>query len=98
MPITSAAASAANPALTWTTVPPAKFRTPSLNNQPFGDQIMRTSGPWISISHSAVKARKDENYIRSAKAPTINAGVITANMHWTITKDRWGILPIGSEM
>ena len=33
------------------------------------------------------------NFIRSANAPVIKAGVMTANMHWKATKASSGIVP-----
>ena len=37
-----------------------------------------------------VKTRKPENFIRSANAPVIRAGVMTANIIWKTIKARWG--------
>ena len=36
------------------------------------------------------------NFIRSANAPRISAGVMTANMHWKIMNRLCGIEPLGS--
>ena len=38
----------------------------------------------MNVIQSRLKTRKPLNVIRSAKAPVISAGVITANMHWKI--------------
>ena len=34
----------------------------------------------MNVAHSSEKTTKVENFIRSAKAPVINAGVMMANM------------------
>ena len=34
----------------------------------------------MSVAHSSENTRKVENFIRSANAPVINAGVMMANM------------------
>ena len=44
LPITSAATSAATPALTCTTAPPAKSRKPRANSQPSGPQTQWATG------------------------------------------------------
>ena len=36
------------------------------------------------------------NFIRSAIAPEMTAGVITANMHWNAMKAIWGTRPVAS--
>ena len=33
-----------------------------------------------------MKTQKAQNFMRSANAPVISAGVMTANMHWKIMK------------
>jgi hypothetical protein len=38
-----------------------------------------------------MNAKTAENFIRSAKAPTIKAGVIAANVNWKATKVNSGI-------
>ncbi len=38
------------------------------------------------MDQRTVKTRKAENFIRSAKAPMIKAGVMMANMAWKIMK------------
>src|ERR1043166_7043593 len=75
----------------WTTVPPAKsialidapaFHTPFI--QPVTPQTMCASGKYTRNIHSVMKTMIAENFIRSAIAPTISAGVMIANMSWYI--------------
>ena len=40
-----------------------------------------------------MKTMYPENFILSAKAPRIKAGVITANMHWNMANSSSGIFP-----
>jgi len=42
--------------------------------------------------------RNAENFMRSAKAPIMSAGVITANIAWKIMKAEWGMVPAYSGM
>ena len=44
----------------------------------------------MNVAQRSVKTRKLLNFIRSAKAPVINAGVMIANMAWKIIKAWWG--------
>ena len=53
-------------------------------------------GLYTKMLHRIVKSIKPENLIRSAKAPSIKAGVITANIHWKTTKMISGMLPVVS--
>src|SRR5882672_6754423 len=46
LPTNSAAARAENPAVMWTTVPPAKSSAPSVCNQPLGDQTQCATGSY----------------------------------------------------
>jgi hypothetical protein len=39
-----------------------------------------------------MKTRKVENFLRSANAPVMRAGVITANIIWNSMKAVWGIV------
>ncbi len=39
-----------------------------------------------------MKRRYALNFMRSANAPVISAGVMMANMPWKIMKARWGIV------
>ncbi len=40
-----------------------------------------------------MKVTKPVNFMRSAKAPVISAGVITANINWNTMNARWGTVP-----
>src|SRR4051812_48106243 len=81
-PRTITTASAATPALMWTTVPPAKSRAPRLNNQPVGLNTQCATGEYTSTIQTPRNTTQPANFIRSAVAPVINAGVITANIIW----------------
>ena len=82
LPNTSTTASAAMPALMWTTVPPAKSRAPRRNSQPLGENTQCATGEYTRIAHSPRNHTHAENRMRSAIAPVISAGVITANISW----------------
>ena len=45
------------------------------------------------VTHSAMKTIMAENFIRSANAPTMSAGVMMANVSWNIWKTDSGIVP-----
>ena len=46
----------------------------------------------MKVAHSRMKTRRSaENFIRSATAPVISAGVMIANLPWNITKTSSGI-------
>ena len=42
-------------------------------------------GRYTTVSQSRVNTSNDENFIRSAMAPTISAGVMMAKVIWNIT-------------
>ena len=42
------------------------------------------------VSHATTKIISAENFTRSAKAPTISAGVIIANVIWNTTNENSG--------
>ena len=44
------------------------------------------------VAHNKEKSRKALNFIRSAKAPMMRAGVMTANIIWKIMKSWWGMV------
>ncbi len=46
------------------------------------------------ISHSALNSSTAENRIRSAKAPTISAGVMIAKVIWNMKNSVSGIVPL----
>src|SRR6266571_2597891 len=76
---TNTVARAENPALMWTTYPPAKSITPSWARETYTARIQ-----------IAMNIRYRENRMRSANAPVIRAGVITANISWNAMKTRAG--------
>ena len=78
LPSTSTAASAAMPALTWIAVPPAKSSEPRWPSQPPNTHLK--IGTYTMNSHSGTKIAHAENFMRSATAPEISAGVIAANI------------------
>ena len=49
---------------------------------PGPDQTMWQMGRYTSVNHAAVKMSTAENFIRSANAPTISAGVMIAKVNW----------------
>src|SRR5687768_9113423 len=77
-----AATRAETPALTCTTVPPAKSSAPSFWSQPPDPQTQCASGAYTSVDQSRIKARNARNRMRSTIAPDTSAGVITANIAW----------------
>jgi len=81
-PTTSAATSADTPLETWTTVPPAKSRAPRVCSQPPVPQTQCAIGAYTSVDQSKVKTTNARNVMRSAIAPVMSAGVMTANMSW----------------
>jgi hypothetical protein len=66
----------------WTTVPPAKSRAPLVRRNPPTPHTQWATGSYTSVAHSREKTQNAENFIRSAKAPMISAGVMIANMPW----------------
>src|SRR5688572_10623978 len=81
--------SADHPELMCTTVPPAKSialivpAAPAIKPPP---QTMCASGKYTANIHSATNSSTAENFMRSAIAPTISAGVMMANVSWKIAK------------
>ena len=63
----------------WTTVPPAKSSAPMAPIQP-PPHTQWASGSYTRVLHNKPKIRKAENFMRSAKAPVMSAGVMAANM------------------
>ena len=79
--------SALQPEVMWTTVPPAKsiagifasaFQTPFM--RPVPPQIMWAIGKYTTNIQMVTKRMMAENFMRSAMAPTMSAGVMMANM------------------
>src|SRR5512134_2545206 len=82
LPTTRAAARAETPEVMWTTVPPAKSSAPRFRIHPPIPHTQWATGLYTSRAQRREKTRKAENLNRSAKAPVISAGVITANIIW----------------
>ena len=89
-PSTRTTASAAIPALMWTTVPPAKSSAPSWNSQPTGANTQWAMGAYTRTSQAPRKTTQARNFIRSAMAPVMRAGVMMANIIWKATKAKGG--------
>ena len=84
-PITIAQTSADTPELMCTTVPPAKSSAPhTLPTSPPVPHTMWASGSYTSVAQSREKTRKALNFMRSANAPVMSAGVMMANISWKI--------------
>ena len=90
---TNAVTTAAVPAVMCTTLPPAKSRNPRSNSQPVSAQTQCVIGAYTIIDQSAVNSRTETKRIRSAKPPTISAGVMIAKVSWKIAKLDSGIVP-----
>ena len=91
VPSTSTTASAAMPALMCTTVPPAKSSAPRRNSQPAGENTQCATGAYTTSAQSPRNQTHAENFMRSAIAPVISAGVMTANIIWNAENDSGGI-------
>ena len=66
-----------------TTVPPAKSMAPRCavpRNPP--PQTQCASGEYTRIDHRVSTTSHPENFMRSANAPVISAGVMMANISW----------------
>ncbi len=82
----SAHTSAETPEEMCTTVPPAKSRVGNLPpsaafRKPPLPHTMCASGAYTTRNHSTMNSTVPLNFIRSAVAPVISAGVITANIN-----------------
>src|SRR4029077_13037362 len=84
LPRASAQASAAIPELMCTTVPPAKSSTPAVAPQPPGSHIQWAMGAYTMIDQIPMNQSIAENFILSAKAPQMSAGVMIAKVSWNI--------------
>ena len=75
------------PDVTCTTVPPAKSRQgnrpprEAFSRPPF-PQTMCAMGAYTTSDHSTMKAVMALNFMRSANAPVMSAGVMMANINW----------------
>src|ERR1700745_352511 len=94
----SAQPRAETPEEIWTTVPPAKSSvgnfppSEALSKPPF-PHPMCASGAYTTRNHTIMNSTVPLNFMRSAVAPVINAGVITANINWYTIKVICGIVP-----
>mmetsp|Transcript_5071 Transcript_5071/g.10538 ORF Transcript_5071/g.10538 Transcript_5071/m.10538 type:complete len:202 (-) Transcript_5071:7-612(-) len=89
--IYQATTSAATPEVSWITIPPAKSSTPSRASQPSTFQIQCATGYYTSTLHTLMNSTNDFYCIRSAHAPVIISGVISANVIWKPPYSRLGI-------
>src|SRR5579883_2455164 len=94
----SAHTSAETPEVICTTVPPAKSRHGNLppsdafRNPPL-PQTMCAIGAYTPRNQSVMKSTVPLNFMRSAAAPVISAGVMIANISWYTMKVDCGIVP-----
>src|SRR5262245_12156630 len=88
LPKTRHAISPATPELMCTTVPPAKSRTLlqlselQAERTPSGPHTQCEIGAYTEIAHRPMNQSMAENFMRSAKAPAISAGVMMAKVSW----------------
>ncbi len=71
-------------------MPPAKSSAPSWNSQPVGENTQWAMGAYTRSSHTPAKTTQAANFIRSATAPVISAGVMIANISWKATNASGG--------
>ncbi|MBL4606591.1 MAG: hypothetical protein JKY01_02025 [Pseudomonadales bacterium] len=74
-------------------MPPAKSSKPISPSQP-PPQTQWVTGEYTSRLQASLKTSIPENFIRSAKPPTMRAGVITAKVSWNNAKRISGISPV----
>ena len=67
-----------------TTVPPAKSRTPLAASHPEGSHTQCAMGEYTTSDQTAMKMSMEENFMRSANEPHINAGVMIAKVSWNM--------------
>ena len=84
------------PALMCTTVPPAKSRTPAAPRKPPGPQTQWAIGAYTRIDQAPMNHSNAENFMRSANAPTISAGVMMAKVIWKVMNTDSGIVPLNA--
>ena len=82
LPSTIAATSAEAPLVMCTTVPPAKSSVPRARSQPPVPHTQWAIGSYTKVAHSRVNSTNALKRLRSAKAPVMSAGVMTANIIW----------------
>ena len=90
---TNAATSAATPAFTCTTMPPAKSSTPSFASQP-PPHTQWQMGRYTRSNQAPVNHSTALNRIRSAKPPMTSAGVMIAKVSWNIANAGSGTVPL----
>ena len=66
------------PAFTWMAVPPAKSSEPRWPSHPPNTHLK--IGTYTTKSHTGTNTAHAENFMRSATAPEMSAGVIAANI------------------
>src|SRR5947209_10700656 len=81
LPRTQAATSAETPDEMCTTVPPAKSSAPSLPSQPPCPHTQCASGSYTNVAHNRLNRTNALKRLRSANAPLMSAGVMTANIN-----------------
>src|SRR5881296_1610772 len=81
-PSTSAATSAETPLVMCTTVPPAKSSVPSILSHPPVPQTQCATGSYTNVAQRSVNTTNALKRLRSANAPVMSAGVMTANIIW----------------
>ena len=76
------------PLLMCTTVPPAKSSAPSPTapKNPPCPHTQCANGQYTSVLQSTINTMYVENFIRSAIAPLMRAGVMIANIIWKSMK------------
>mmetsp|Transcript_6237 Transcript_6237/g.22513 ORF Transcript_6237/g.22513 Transcript_6237/m.22513 type:complete len:234 (-) Transcript_6237:387-1088(-) len=89
-----AATKAPIPAVMCTTIPPAKSSTPiSAKKPPAPPHTMWHAGKYTANIHNVQYHITALNFMRSTSEPTINAGVMIANVIWYNTQSASGIVP-----
>src|SRR4029453_2560922 len=86
LPSKSAATRAEKPLDMCTTSPPAKSIAEALKIQPSADHTMWAIGQYTTRNQMVINATHAPNFMRSATAPRISAGVMIANMAWNMMK------------
>src|SRR5262245_42301633 len=91
LPSMIAATSAEKPLDMWTTIPPAKSIAPDLKIQPSDPHTMCAIGQYTTSSQIVMKVTQTLNFMRSAIAPRIRAGVMIARIAWNMMKTDSGM-------
>src|SRR5262245_53683397 len=92
LPRNSATTIAEKPLDMCTTSPPAKSMAPDLKSHPSEDQTMWAMGQYTASSQIVMNATHALNFMRSATAPRISAGVMIANIAWNMMNAYSGML------